>query len=230
MCKGLKIVLLVFACICISFTAFGQENLSRLAVKTSILEKHKLKLNTLIGWKHLYNHPNWKRVDISGNLSYELKQWRLLSGLNNYLVFDDEIDNYFEIRPWIGIRLKTPITNKIELEQTSKGELRNLMYIEGGSQNKSYWRSRYEIKLFFKLFENEENQTHWFSSIYAEVYFNQDRFLAERFASSKEYSIEFGYQFPNRNQLFFKYIYEKTIDDFESSDDNSNTFALIFSF
>lgn len=55
-------------------------------------------------WKHIYDKTGWRRWGGDAYISRKIKFISIEAGLTSNYTFDKDIVNYWEIRPWLGIR------------------------------------------------------------------------------------------------------------------------------
>lgn len=82
----------------------------------------------------------------------------LKEGLKNNYTFDNNIANFWEIRPWIGVEFKNKLSSKVFLKQELK-EFSNFFLKDSDSEYEFNFRTKFKIGLeyFLRSVEEEED-------------------------------------------------------------------------
>lgn len=193
--------------------------------------EHSKKWNTVfnLNWKHIYNEIGWKRWGLEAKSLYQMNQWGLFGGIANYYTYDPEIDNYFELRPFVGISLKTNITKRIFFNQRFQSEWRNLFYGNHNLNNHNV-RFRYRIGTDFPITKEIITFSPWMIRIETEWYLLNNLNQRERYINSTEYSIMFLKTLKKEKELRFGYHLEKLNKLFYSEEENAHTLFIEYEF
>ncbi|WP_103070160.1 DUF2490 domain-containing protein [Aquimarina sediminis] len=180
-------------------------------------------------WKHLYEEPSWRRLGISGLAIKKLQNWQLLGGMNTYYTFDKEIDNFIELKPYLGLALKTKIIERLDLKQQFKGEWRNFLFSEE-IEDENYGRLRYKIGIEYLFKENEEIPKEWKLVGTIEWYFLREHLTKERFSNSREYSFKILHKLTNGQEIGLGFLYEEFNQLFGQENKSGTTILLEYRF
>lgn len=227
----IKTICLVSFFLC--FSCFAQEKeqeiFTEMVLGTDFLETEKWNLNARASWKHLYDEIGWRRwgVDIAGKRS--LKKWSLQAGVGNYYTFHKNIDNFYELRPWLIIGYKIPFAKQFSFNQFLRGEWRNFFF-SGGTNDENYGRMRYKTGIDYRFLENEEKYTAWKLNTFAEWYFQRDPINGERFANSREFGLKLQRELHNRHEIGIAYKFESFFEAANQHGGNAHIFVLEYSF
>lgn len=183
--------------------------------------KENWSYSTSLWYKHIYDHPGWRRMSGFGIANYTYKTWIFQGGFSTQYTFDDEIVNSLELRPWLAVGLKTPITDDLYLKQQVYFEWKNFFYKNDSHEN--YLQQTVDVGLYYDL--KQLKLTNWSLETGYMWYFLKDPALGERFANSREYRIVF-YKKMKKATLAFGYFFEK-YKDFESLP-QSNAHTMMF--
>lgn len=134
-------------------------------------------------WKHIYDEVGWSRIGVNGGANYAYKNWTLLTGFTAQYTFDKEIVNSVELRPWVGVRLRTDIIEGLNIEQEVHVEWRNFLYHDVPDEN--YIRTTFDVGANYNL--KEINLDSWAVQSGYVWYFLKDPALGERYADSREF-------------------------------------------
>ncbi len=202
------------------------EFFNELEFRADVFENEKWTLRITPSWKHIYDEVGWRRLGLGFTAIRKLNNWHLLGGLYNSYTFNKEIDNLYELRPWAGIGLYTPISERILFYQKAKAEWRNLFISGEDTKNENYGRLRYRMDLHFLLSENEEKNTEWKLKTSAEWYFLKDPASGERFPNSREFGLKFVHKFKNNHEIGFGYKIESFYEAVHHEGGNGHIFLL----
>lgn len=205
------------------------EFFHEIEIGTQVLEKESFNIDVTASWKHLYDEVGWRRWGVNTKVTKKTNNWSLNGGLAIYFTFHKEIDNFLEVRPYIGIGLKTRISDKLDFKQRIRTEWRNFIY-SGDSDNENYLRPRYKIGLDYLLSENEETHEGWKLVTDFEWYFNKDTASGERFAQSREFGFKIIRELKNKHEIGLGYKYEKLTKLFHNHEENGNIIVLEYRF
>jgi len=205
------------------------EFFHELEVTKEIKETEKWSTSITGSWKHLYEEPAWRRLGVSGLVKRKLGNWQLLGALNTYYTFDKEIDNYFELRPCLGLLLKTVIVERLDFKQQFKGEWRNFLFSDNFNDT-NYGRLRYKLGLDYIVSKNNEILKEFKLVATMEWYFLKEHEARERFSNSKEYSLKALYKFINGEEIGFGILLEQFNQLFEQENKTGTTIILEYRF
>ncbi len=110
----------------------------------SVTLNPKLNLYGTVGFRTETKSSGWWRLVIRANTMYSLSNsLRVGGGLGNFLTFNDEIDNRWELRPWQGAdlvwpRWRVPLDHFLRLE-------------ERFDFNTETWESQISLRLRYRL-------------------------------------------------------------------------------
>lgn len=220
--------LFLITLVCINAKA-QSEFFHEIEIGTKVLEKESFKIDVNASWKHLYDEIGWRRWGINTKVVKEMNNWTLNAGLATYYTFHKEINNFIEVRPYIGIGLKTKILNNLLFKQQLRTEWRTFFY-SGDSSNENYFRPRYKIGLDFKINEKEETQEGWRLVTNIEWYFNKDTATGERFAQSREYGFTIIRELKNEHEIGLGYKLEKFSKLIHNDHENGQIMMLAYRF
>lgn len=179
-----------------------------------------------LNWKKDYESKSWNRYGFNLTLNKSLKNnWTIFTGLENYLVVDPKVSNYFEIRPWIMVNLKSKIVSNIYFSQFLKTEWRNFFY-DNNYNSDNYFRVRYRFHFDCQVFNKTQKI---FIKPGVEWYLLKNISTGERYANSRELYLRFCFEhekkewnFGIKNESFFTSIHPE--------EDNVNTLFLEYKF
>lgn len=200
------------------FTEFNISDVQTINPKWEISES--------LNWKHIYDEIGWRRIGLNVNVNRYMNDWVAMGGLTNFYTFDKEIDNVYELRPWIGIGLNSKITDKIKFKQQFRTELRNLFF-ENSNSNSSNGRFRYNITGNFLLHSQIEKKINWQLNLSSEWYIVKNPISGDRFPSSRENQLKVIYGYKN-----YKFSAAYMIEKFFRTDNlpSYNGQTLVFEF
>lgn len=212
--KSASLILIFF------LTKFGfsqTEYFHEIEIGTEVLEKEIFALEVNASWKHIYDEIGWRRWGINAMAIKDVKNWTFYGGLTTFYTFNKNIDNFLELRPQVGLGLKTEITDKFFMNQRLLGEWRTFYY-SGENEEENYTRTRYRLMLNYIISENEEKATAWKIKPSIEWYFTKNVAIGERFAQSREYTFKLIRGFKNKHELGIGYRLEKFIKFIEENE------------
>ncbi|RSK39307.1 hypothetical protein [Mangrovimonas spongiae] len=157
-----------------------------------------------VSYKQIFDHPSWSRINASGSATYKYNAWSLLGGFTTQYIFDEEISNGLELRPWLGIGLKTKIIEGLKANQLGKVEWRNFIY--DGLKNENYIRTTYSFGVLYDL--DIFKLKHWQVDTGYTWYFLKDPARGERYANSREFRIYMIKTF-TKSRISMGYLLEK---------------------
>ncbi|PQJ22770.1 DUF2490 domain-containing protein [Tenacibaculum sp. SG-28] len=190
-----------------------------------IKESEKWKFDSELEWKHLYGEEGWSRMSLDLYATREAGILSFMGGLKNNYTFDEDIVNFWEIRPWIGVELKNNLTERLLFRQELKGEFRNFFF-----NDNSYdfnFRTRYNIALEYPLEKIEEKED-WVLAGEIEWYFLRNEEINERFINSREYSILLSKEVYEEYLLTFGVRFEEYSNNLINENDKAISFVLLF--
>ncbi|NRA93929.1 MAG: hypothetical protein HRU26_14845 [Psychroserpens sp.] len=182
-------------------------------------------LNSEFEWKHLYGEEGWSRMSFDLKTRKELGVLELIGGLKNNYTFDDNIVNFWEIRPWIGVELENKLSSKLILKQELKGEFRNFFFND--SQYDFNFRTKFKIGLEYPLKSVEEEEgDDWIIATEVEWFFLRNVEINERYINSREYSILVSKKVLEGRLLAFGVRFEEYSNNLENESDKAITVVL----
>lgn len=180
-----------------------------------------------LNWKHIYSEIGWKRIGLEAKTTYQFNQWQVLGGLVNYYTFDPDIENYYELRPYAGLMLKTPVSRKIYFNQRIMSEWRNL-YFANSTPSQHSGRLRYRIGADLQISETSNGV--WKIRSETEWYLLNNLKQNERFINSKESSLSALREMRNDKTLSIGYRFERLNRLFYTELQNGHTIFLEYEF
>ncbi len=173
-------------------------------------------------WKHLYGEEGWSRTSFDIKTERELGVITFIGGLKNNYTFDNDIENYWEIRPWIGFELTNKLTKKLVLNQELKGEFRNFFFND--DEYDFNFRTKFKVGLEYPLkYIEEEEEEDWIISTEVEWFFLRNEELNERYINSREYSILMSKKINKNRLLTFGARFEEYSNNLENENDKAIT-------
>ncbi len=179
-------------------------------------------------WKHIYNNVEWRRWSIVGQYKRYLNMWNIGGGIGLFYTFDKDIKNNLELRPYLLVGLKTPMTSRIMFSQTLKGELRSFFYDQSDS-NFSTNRLRYNLNTVIILNENVQKNVKWKFRPEVEWYIQKVANIRERFINSTEYTLTFLKEM-KKVEIGIGFRLERFNRNFLVSDPNGQTISVEINF
>lgn len=186
---------------------FGQEKdefFHEIEITRTYINNDKWRGVIAANWKHIYDEIGWRRWGADVYISRKIKTIAIESGMTVNYTFDKDIVNYWDVRPWLGIRSDLNLSERTFLMQKFKVESRNL-YFEESYKNEHLLRSRYLLSLRYNLFKDKES---WKLNPTTEWYFVDRQANAERFVNSVEFGLRIIKVFENESELAFGYKME----------------------
>lgn len=211
----------------LSLNIYAQEELfSEAIIESKILEKDHFEMNLEANYKHAYQKSRWRRVGFDVRFHQELNSnWSLVSNIQNNYRFDSQLENFYELRPSLGIQLKTKILENFHLSQRLLGEWRNFF----SSQFENYLRSRYKIQLNYTIFSSNKPDNNWSFETAFEWYFLRNSIFNERYSNSREFSF-FATKKINDFKFGLGYIREVFFSKSEEFGSVGNTISVRINF
>ena len=134
----------------------------------SVLLTPKLNLFGALGYRTELQSSGWWRLVIRPNAMYSLSNsLRVGGGLGNFLTFNEEIDNRWELRPWQGAdlvwpRWRIPIDHFLRLE-------------ERFDFNTETWEARISLRIRYRLrasfrWDAKQEDRYWRALVATEVF------------------------------------------------------------
>lgn len=149
-----------------------------------------------VNWKHIYDEIGWSRIGLSPVLSRLEGGWRFSGGIVSSFTFDSEIDNFWELRPWVAVNFNFLLLKTIRVGQRFRSEWREFVSA-GSTRRANYHRFRYALNLGFRLWDDPR----WSQRLHFEQYFLDSPADNERFPTERDYNLTFFYQLANEHQL-----------------------------
>ncbi len=179
-------------------------------------------------WKLFYTESGWNRLGINFSTRKDFSNnWSLVGGLDNYYVSDQKTANYFELRPWIQIGLKSKIGRNIYFSQFLKNEWRNYFYNQYYNYE-NYHRLRYRIHLEIQI-PTAQKEVNFSIKPGIEWFYLNSPSTGERFANSREYYLRFTKEKLN-SEINFGYKFESFYKTYHPNALNANTLFLEYKF
>ncbi len=173
-------------------------------------------------WKHLYGEEGWSRTSFDIKTEREAGVITFIGGLKNNYIFDKDIENYWEIRPWIGFELTNKLTKKLVLNQELKGEFRNFFFND--DEYDFNFRTKFKVGLEYPLkYIEEEEEEDWIISTEVEWFFLRNEEINERYINSREYSILMSKKINKNRLLTFGARFEEYSNNLENENDKAIT-------
>lgn len=216
---SMKTILLSMLMICSVTILYAQEEdkdefFHEIEVSHTYIDNDKWRGVVTGNWKHIYDEIGWRRWGGNAYISRKIKSLAIEAGLTAYYTFDRQITNYFEVRPWLGLRSDLELGNRFLLMQRFKSEYRNLLYSDRYN-NESFLRSRYMLSLKYDFIKNRKD---WKISPTGEWYFIGKKADAERFVNSFEAGLRIIKIFKNDSELAVGY----KLESFKESEVTNN--------
>ncbi|MCH5599307.1 hypothetical protein [Niabella ginsengisoli] len=101
------------------------ELFHEIEVAHSYINNEKWRGVVAANWKHIYDENGWRRWGGDAYISRKLKIFSFEAGVTASYTFDKDIVNYFEARPWIGLRTDFELGDRLALMQKFKTESRH---------------------------------------------------------------------------------------------------------
>ncbi|WP_143955150.1 hypothetical protein [Robertkochia solimangrovi] len=204
-----------------------EELFGEFELKKNFHQSEKWTHTGVLNYKHIYNSIGWRRFAIYAFTHRKLNEmWILTGGLSVYYRFDREIENFIEVKPWIGIRMHVPITEDLVLLEHLRLEWRN--FLLGEHQN--YFRTRFLVHLKYTFNRKPEENTFWNLQGGLEWYLLKDPILRERYANSRKYTLRLSKHFTNGSAVIVGYDYEKFYNIEITNKVNGHTIFLGYQF
>lgn len=225
--QGLIVFLLLLASVC----ACSQTNFFHdfTLVKNFTSKNAKVAYFISPEWIHIYDDVTWENISVSLQAKRLLGNWEAGGGLGTYYTVDKSLSNNLELRPYLLLALKTPITESVLFTQTLKPELRTFMYSDQ-QYNSTTIRIRYALNLGYVFARNETRSSSWQISPYTEWFVVKNSRVKERFVGSQTYKLTLYRNFKNNQSVGLAYKYEKFNRNFYADKPNGHTMRLEYNF
>ena len=222
-----KNIVVAICLLSVSRVSAQEEFFKRLVVKTALVEREGWKLSGALDWQHIYDEIGWRRIGVDVFVERELKSfWNVGLGLANYYRFDREIDNLYELRPYVLTEFEAELSEIWSLSQEYRLEWRNFYHSEGGG-DLHYLRHRLKSQIKYHIETSFLNlQTIAFA---AEWYLLRNFIDRERFPNSRELTLKFTSKIGS-NQLAYGYRLEKFLINDNTETRRGHTFLVEFKF
>lgn len=136
----------------------------------SVLLTPRLDLYGNLGYRTQLKSGGWWRLVIRPNAMYRLVgTLEVGGGLGNFLTFNEEIENRWELRPWQGARLVWPRW-RIPLDHFLRFEER-FDFNTGTWESRSSLRLRYRLRATFRWGAKQEDR-YWRALLTTELFAN----------------------------------------------------------
>jgi len=179
-------------------------------------------------WRLFYTESGWNRIGTNFSLRKDLPHnWSLFAGIDNYFVSDAKTANYYELRPWVQVSLKSKISNGIYLTQFLKNEWRNYFYNRYYTYD-NYHRLRYRSHIEINL-PSSKKDVNFSVKPGIEWFFLDNPSTGERFANSREYYLRFSRETTSK-ELHYGYKFETFYKTYHPNALNANTLFLEYKF
>jgi hypothetical protein len=196
-----------------------------LSISHELKDGQKWKIDSELEWKHLYGEEGWSRTSIDFFATRELGVISFIGGLKNNYTFDNDIVNFWEIRPWIGVELENKLTKKLILKQELNGEFRNF-FLNDDTYDFNF-RTKFNVALEYPLIEKEEVED-WILSTEVEWFFLRNEEINERFINSREYSLLISKKIQRHKLLTFGIRLEEYSNNLINESEKAITFVVEF--
>jgi hypothetical protein len=216
------LAVMIFPCGCIPATGQVNEQLwFEYLLNTPFADSWNLE--NAFTYSTLLNTPRWRALDWAPTLEYSITQNfdLMVMGTVSYTK-QNESYNTLELRPAVGTRIHFTPNNRILIRLLLRYEQRNLLNLESDTWDQSY-RPRVRFETIFPINQPSYYRNElWYAIGDAEILFNGNRNLEERFANRARFRVGLGYRFTTAFRIEFLYMLQKSrngIDEnFESSD------------
>lgn len=196
-----RLSLLLFVLLISSKLSSQDSYFQEFDVDADIWTKKNWTISLSGSYQFTYDNSHWNRLGGNASVAWQLGPWRLLGGYSMHYTFGKPFRNYYELRPWVGLRLSTiVIQEKLWFNQTAKAEWRNFLYSKGEKYD-NYERLRYKIDSKYLFKKNLEKNTQWYLQAYAEWYLLQNPSSGEVFPNSREFGVTVGYINPKNRTI-----------------------------
>jgi hypothetical protein len=180
------------------------EFFSELAVEKGFLNTEKWEINVEGNYKHAYQDSRWRRVGADFEATRKLSgSWALVGGLDNRYRFDSELGDFYELRPFKGLKLDSRIIQDLKLTQRFIVEWRNFFL----NRHEHYFRSRFRIGLDYQPGKSEE-KNHWIFASAFEWFFLRDPITEERYPDNRRFSLSIIRTLENETEIGIGYLRE----------------------
>ncbi len=227
--KSPKSYLFLLALLLVQYSFAQTQIFHDLSLSSSLYEKEKWQANVTALWKRFDSgQPKWDRFGASVDLRFKHKPWTVIGGLRTTYELHKDADNFFEIRPWLGINISIPIFGELAFKQRFKSERRFFMYPNSDVSAENYSRNRIKPSLYYVFAKNPDKGTNWSIEGGIEWYILQEPATGERFSNTREFSVELGHTFANGQVLTFSYVHEQFNTLFNDTGKSGHTLGINF--
>jgi hypothetical protein len=213
--------LILFLCFCCA--SAQTEVFHDFSYQINIGDTNEWNFDGEFEWKHLYGEEGWSRTSFNMFAHKEFGVVTLFGGLKNNYTFDNDIVNFWELRPWLGFELENKLTPRLTLLQELKGEFRNFFFSDNNYDFN--FRTKYKIALEYPLKYLEEEED-WIVTTEVEWYFLRNEEINERFINSREYSLLLSKEIRNDKTLSFGLRLEEYTNNLINESDKAITLVL----
>jgi len=225
----MKKILIIYIFLCSFKNIFSQEIFSEMEVGKKFLKKQDAWINLDFNYKQDYRDFGWKRL--GGNISYSKRyynQWTLTAGNECYTILDKNAPNYFELRPYGLISLRSRITKNLYFAQFFKAEWRFMLY-HTQEPNDHYQRLRYRFHLDWMVHNDTIRNKTFSIKPGIEWYILKNTSTGERYANSREYYLRFCLE-KGEKEWNFGYKIETFFQTIHPNEANAHTLFFEYKF
>ena len=175
--------------------------------------------------KHLWGSEGWRRFGVRPRWIKPLGPWALEARVSGLYTFDQRIDNFWELRPTLGIKHRF-FWQIFTVQQEFRGEYRHLYFQNRADEHYPRLFYNFGVEVPFPT-PTEENV--W--EIVADVgwYFLKERKTGERYPNSRELSIGISRELSEGKHLELIWIREIFLRSMDKQA-RGNTIALTYRF
>ncbi len=179
-----------------------------------------------VGYRQFYGSQEWHRYYIHPMMRYNLnKRWNIRAGLNTiYNTYQTE-QNHLEIRPYLGVGLKWPIIEWMDVNHYARVEERISRYSEEAA-TELVTRGRYKVDTRIPLWRiSKENL--YFLMAYGELFFNMGGEADEVFRNRNRFGAGVGMVSKSKWSYTLLFNYQKTRQATDGEFDRHDFFTQI---
>ena len=112
-----------------------------------------------LGYRTTFEDPRFRRYVIRPNALTYWRDWKFMGGVGNFITWNDDNDNTWEVRPWQGAEVMWPRT-KVRLKHLFRLEQRMTFDMDNSDDNTFSLRFRYRISYDIN-WTNPEKGSYW---------------------------------------------------------------------
>lgn len=196
---------------------------SNIILDKNVIEKEIWNLSAVGHFKNYYSKEDgWRRSGLDINSKWEFEPWDLMAGLVTNYTFDDSIQNFLEVTPYVGVGLTNTIYKNFKLEQVLLLEYRRFYFSE-------IFPDSYMTRARLKLKPYYEFKKGWTVYTEYEWYIMQNKDVGIRFLNSREWSFGVTKKF-EKYSIHLYYTRESFYESSISNEPDANLFNLKFTF